>query len=257
MPDLNPADISRQTFVVTKKGFDAQQVRLYLEELAATVAVLNQELVGLRKRNQTLESEVASTKGAEEALQMTLVTATRTKDEMLAEAKEQAEELRHEAFQEAQRARAEALRESDDLLVRSRKEALEAIEEAKRNAQTVIATAQVESRDLRDKVVHLRKALATTRATLEGTLSATLATVEEADDLLAFTGLTDELRDDPIVMEVTEVATAEEPVIDSPTPEIELVDVMVGEAPPVEMEHETVPVPTADQLLNQLRSIGD
>ncbi|NNK92536.1 MAG: hypothetical protein HKO87_08890, partial [Acidimicrobiia bacterium] len=280
MTDVNPADISRQTFLITKKGFDAQQVRAYLEDLASGVALMRQELEEVKDRNTVLESEVASTKAAEEALQMTLVTATRTKDEMLREAKEQAEELRHEAFQEAQRARSEAIRESDDLLTRSREEALQLLEDAKRNAQSVIAAARAEGRDLRDQVVHLRQALASSRAALEGTLTATLETVAETDDLLALANLTETIDDDaPVVVpdpedlgvisdDVAESAHDDveasadpepglepetEPQLESePDAEPELVDALVGETSSVELEFEAVP--TADQLLAQLRS---
>lgn len=296
MPDLTPSDISRQTFVVTKKGFDAQQVRAYLEELASGVALLQSDLADARARTEQLEGEVSSIRAAEEALQMTLVTATKTKDEMLATAKEQAEELRHEAFQEAQRARTEAIREADDLLVRAREDSLRILEEAKRNAQLVISTAQADSRDLRESVAHLRESLSGTRATLVKTLEATLATVTEAEQSLGVpalesTGLDDiavhdgeillgDIAADAVELDDDDLGDVLDSWVDSNDEQTqeydsrieerdaELVDAGVvtngsggdGGVLSRDIEFDDLSdhaVPTADELLAQLRSMGD
>ncbi|HHC08052.1 MAG TPA: DivIVA domain-containing protein [Actinobacteria bacterium] len=102
---LDPAQIRSKRFEMTRRGFDPQQVTAFLDEVAQEVARLRRLVVDLEGRLEEARAKVADVLAAEEALQLTILTATKARDEMLARARREAAEILAEAQREAARLR--------------------------------------------------------------------------------------------------------------------------------------------------------
>ncbi|WP_447977842.1 DivIVA domain-containing protein [Candidatus Nitrospira bockiana] len=79
---LTPLDIQQMTFRVRLRGYDRQEVKLFLEDLAATVESLNHENAALREKLSAAEEQVTALKKAETTLTHTLVSTQAMADDM-------------------------------------------------------------------------------------------------------------------------------------------------------------------------------
>jgi len=97
---IDPSQIRRKRFDSTRRGFDPQQVTAFLEEVADGVAALMRTIDELGAELNEAREKVADVMAAEEALQLTILTATKARDEMLARAERDAGRIRAEAQME-------------------------------------------------------------------------------------------------------------------------------------------------------------
>jgi len=110
MIDLTPLDVrnKRGDFKKLLRGYDPQEVDVFLELVAERLEALVRENIQLRERSETLQQQVSSQTGREKAVQEALVTAQELRSEMRTQAQRQADLILGEAQAEARRQLAEA-----------------------------------------------------------------------------------------------------------------------------------------------------
>jgi cell division septum initiation protein DivIVA len=159
-------------FQVVEQGYDPSQVDQYL---ATQMLQLREQLDTATTRIAELEAELAAAREREDAIQLTMVAATKARDELLQQAKADAAEIvgaaRREAFalttetsQEADR----AIVESKGILTEARRHALSIVDDAEEETKRLIGERQqalvqlhahyeAESTTLIDRINTLRK----------------------------------------------------------------------------------------------------
>jgi cell division initiation protein len=100
---LTAMDIEKQEFRQKMRGYDPQEVRLYLHSVAEEVERLNLENGRLREEIGRFKSKLDELRGREEMLQKTLVTAQQIGDELKERARADADLKLREAAFEAER----------------------------------------------------------------------------------------------------------------------------------------------------------
>jgi DivIVA domain-containing protein len=110
MIDLTPLDVrnKRGDFKKLMRGYDPQEVDVFLEIVAERLEALIRENMALKERTNSLQSQVNSQTDREQAVQAALVTAQEQRAEIRAQAQREAETVVREAETEARRLGAEA-----------------------------------------------------------------------------------------------------------------------------------------------------
>lgn len=111
---LTAMEIERQEFKRSIRGFEPEDVKLYLRSVAEEVQRLNLENADLREEQGRLKSEVEGFRSREKTLQDTLVAAQKMSDELASKSKAEADLLVKEARVKAER----LLQQSQDQLSR-------------------------------------------------------------------------------------------------------------------------------------------
>ena len=110
MIDLTPLDVrnKRGDFKKLMRGYDPDEVDVFLEIVAERLEGLVRENMQMRDRTQTLQQQVTSQLGREQAVQDALVTAQELRADIKAQSQREAEHVLREAQIEARRIIAEA-----------------------------------------------------------------------------------------------------------------------------------------------------
>jgi cell division initiation protein len=103
MIDITPLDVrnKRGDFKKSVRGYDAQEVDLFLELVAERLESLVREGIQLRERVEALQGQVNAQSGREQAVQDALVTAQELRAEIQNQARREAEHIVNEAQAEA------------------------------------------------------------------------------------------------------------------------------------------------------------
>jgi cell division initiation protein len=119
---ISPMEIQRQTFLKRFRGYDAEEVRTYLNLLAEELQQFQREHAALQQERQFLRSIVDEHRQREEILKNTLLTAQRMSEELRETARKQGEttvkeaELQADKLVELAQGRAKSIeRETIDL----------------------------------------------------------------------------------------------------------------------------------------------
>ncbi len=117
MIDLTPLDVrnKRGDFKRVLRGYDPQEVDVFLELVAERLESLVREKLRLQERSQTLEQQVSSQSGRERAVQEALVTAQELRSDMRTQAQREAELILEEARVAGRRITADAERKVETL----------------------------------------------------------------------------------------------------------------------------------------------
>ena len=131
MIDLTPLDVrnKRGDFKKLMRGYDPQEVDVFLEIIADRLEALTRENMALRERTGALQAQVTSQTDREQAVQAALVTAQELRADIRAQAQREAESIVREAETEARRMGAEAEAEARTKL-RGAERQLEKLEDA-------------------------------------------------------------------------------------------------------------------------------
>jgi cell division initiation protein len=166
---LSPDDIVSYEFRQQKvRGYDIAQVDEVLDRLADQVERTDRELDDLRRRLRESEARLAAALETETTLKRTLVTAQDAAERALAEAREQADELRETAE-----------RAIDEQLARAREEARTLVTDAQREARSEVETAQRQRAAIEGRLASLRELEQRHRSSLERHLRAQLDELEQ------------------------------------------------------------------------------
>jgi cell division initiation protein len=166
---LSPDDIVGYEFrQQTVRGYDVQQVDDLLDQLADQVERTERELDDLRQRLRDSEARLAAALETESTLKRTLVTAQDAAERALAEAREQADELRETAE-----------RAIDEQLARAREEARTIVSDAQGEARAELTTAREQRAAIEDRLAGLRELEQRHRSSLERHLRVHLDQLEQ------------------------------------------------------------------------------
>ena len=124
----------RNDFSVVRRGYDPEQVKAYIAERDHE---WERKLTGTAEYIDKIEAQLAEAKSREEAVHLTLVAATKTKEELLESAKRQLEDAKIEAQEEATRILADAKREAFEMVTHSTQEAAKAVEAARAEVERI------------------------------------------------------------------------------------------------------------------------
>lgn len=94
---ITPQDVQQKQFDTVKRGFDPQQVGVFLDQVAATLAQRDRALIEAHRRIESLGKVDAETAHNQEAFRLTLTVASETMEEMLRTAGERAAAIEEEA----------------------------------------------------------------------------------------------------------------------------------------------------------------
>ena len=100
---LTAMDIEKQDFTRKMRGFDPDEVQMFLKAVAEEIERLNLENATLREENGTLAQRLDEFQDRERTLQETLVTAQRMSTDLRDRSKHEAELLVREARVKAER----------------------------------------------------------------------------------------------------------------------------------------------------------
>ena len=100
---ISPMDIQRQIFGRKLRGYDAEEVRTYLNLVSEEVAALQRERDAFEQEVQTLRAIVEEHRQREAILKNTLLTAQRLSEELKDNARKQGESVVKEAELQADR----------------------------------------------------------------------------------------------------------------------------------------------------------
>lgn len=129
---ITPADIQAQTFSEAKRGYDPGEVDVFLEQVSAEVDAMLNKIVDLKNRLTATEQQLADAQAqlaaaaaapapapapapeysaSERQISAALIAAQQTADNIVAEARENAERIRNEADAKAREVIRQALAE--------------------------------------------------------------------------------------------------------------------------------------------------
>ena len=111
---ITARDVERQVFNKKVRGFDPEEVSLYLRSVAEEIERLNLDNARMLEENGRLTREVKEHSAREQTLQQTLVTAQKMSEELRERSQMQADQLMHEARIRSER----TLQETQDQLAR-------------------------------------------------------------------------------------------------------------------------------------------
>jgi cell division initiation protein len=125
MIDLTPLDVrkKRGDFAKALRGYEAQEVDVFLELVAECMEALVKENLQLRERSERLGEQVKGQEGREQAVQEALVTAQELRQGVKEQAEREAALLEREAC-----GRIEKMMQEADALLNERRAALEELE---------------------------------------------------------------------------------------------------------------------------------
>lgn len=156
---LTPEDIEKKRFHDAFRGYNHEEVDVFLDEVAASFQAFHRQIDDAGQRIQQLEGELEASRrslsdaqgdleevrGTEGLLKRTLIAAQRAADEAIAEAEEQSSEIVSKAKERAAQIEAEATR----------------------RASAIVAGADAEIRELEERNEELRTLYATHHARLK------------------------------------------------------------------------------------------
>lgn len=137
MTAIGSTDDHTAEFPIVRRGYDPATVDRFLARLGQRSV---ERTDALERRIAELEAGLDEARRREEAVHLTFVAATKTKEEMLQEASRQLAEAKAVAKEEAERILSEAQYEAFRIVTGAREEAEAAVDEARREAGTAGAS---------------------------------------------------------------------------------------------------------------------
>ena len=144
MIDLTPIDVrkKRGDFSKQMRGYEPAEVDGFLELVAERLEVLVKENLTLKERAARLGDQVRSQEGREKAVQEALVTAQELREDILGQARREADLLQREAEARAEQIRREIEAETERLKRDSESEAERVVEDARGRMDDLHASLQ-------------------------------------------------------------------------------------------------------------------
>lgn len=112
---LSAIDIEQKTFRVALRGYAEEEVDAFLDEIISTVRSLEQQLQDARARAADLESRVSDNRDSEDRITRTLVLAQKTADEVVREARFEAQQILSQARLDASEIEADQVNKKEQL----------------------------------------------------------------------------------------------------------------------------------------------
>ena len=108
--NLTPIDVEQKAFTQALRGYQMDEVDDFLDEVVATLRSYEQRLREAQDKIRALETDTTARGGDESEISRAIITAQRSADRLLAEARAEAETIRGQAEEET----AAAIKKRDD-----------------------------------------------------------------------------------------------------------------------------------------------
>jgi cell division initiation protein len=112
---LSPIDIEQKTFRVALRGYAEEEVDQFLDEIVIAIREYERQLRDANERVAVLEEQLEANRETEERIKKTLIIAQRTADQVVDEARGEAQQLLVEARTQASAVEVERIQEREDL----------------------------------------------------------------------------------------------------------------------------------------------
>ncbi|MDR9450127.1 MAG: DivIVA domain-containing protein [Acidimicrobiia bacterium] len=113
---LSPIDIEQKTFRVALRGYAEEEVDQFLDEIVIAIREYERQLRDANERVAVLEEQLEANRETEDRIKKTLVIAQRTADQVVQEARGEAQQLLIEARTQASEVEVERIQERDNLV---------------------------------------------------------------------------------------------------------------------------------------------
>lgn len=113
---LSPIDVEQKTFRVALRGYAEDEVDQFLDELVVTLREYERQLRDANERVAALEDQLEANRETEDRIKKTLVIAQRTSDEVVQEARREAQQILADARNRASELEIERVRERESLV---------------------------------------------------------------------------------------------------------------------------------------------
>jgi cell division initiation protein len=113
---LSPIDIEQKTFRVALRGYAEEEVDQFLDEVVISIREYERQLRDANERVAVLEEQLEANRDSEDRIKKTLVIAQRTADQVVQEARAEAQQLLTEARERASDVEIERIRERENLV---------------------------------------------------------------------------------------------------------------------------------------------
>ena len=113
---LSPIDIEQKTFRVALRGYAEEEVDQFLDEIVIAIREYERQLRDANERVAVLEEQLEANRETEDRIKQTLVIAQRTADQVVQEARGEAQQLLTEARTKASEVEVERIQERDNLV---------------------------------------------------------------------------------------------------------------------------------------------
>lgn len=174
---MNINDIKSKQFDTVKRGYNPEDVDIFLREIVRFIDKLGEEKTELLKKMEILANKVEEYKKDEESIQEALLGAQKLGKSVLNRAQEKADELERESQEKADNMLSVAKEESDkllndaksvaqDLLVKSKTESTRMIAEAQQQVETIIKTSKYEIEKEKNNLIRVQKEVSTFKTSL-------------------------------------------------------------------------------------------
>ena len=189
MADLSAIEIQQQTFREVFRGYDRYEIEQFLEDVVKAMRSKEGTIRQQTDRISELETQLAASREAEEAIKRTFVAAQRTSQEMVTEAQEKANQLLSDSQAESDKLRRQASEESERMLTTSIEEAERVKTEAEDRARSMQeevdakyaalnAEREAEQQQLAARLIQLRTAVSDMQERMQQFASASSGELE-------------------------------------------------------------------------------
>lgn len=165
---MNINDIKTKQFSTAKRGYNLEEVDVFLREIINFIEKLYDEKTELLRKMEILASKVEEYKKDEESIQEALLGAQRLGKSVLNRAQEKADTLEREAKEKSDHILSVSKEESDkllndarsvaqDLLVKAKTESTKMVAEAQQQVETIIKTSKYEIEKEKNNLIRVQK----------------------------------------------------------------------------------------------------
>lgn len=106
--EITASSVARKHFTKKQRGYDPKEVATYLDSVGSVMATYERDLNQLAAKIERLQEQLAGARQAEEAVKLTIIAASRAKEEMLGKAQIEADRMVTAAVADAAAVRADA-----------------------------------------------------------------------------------------------------------------------------------------------------
>lgn len=174
---MNINDIKSKQFDIVKRGYNPEEVDVFLREIARFIDKMSDEKTELLKKMEILANKVEEYKQDEESIQEALLGAQKLGKSVLSRAQEKASELERESQEKSDHMLSVAKEESDkllsdaksvaqDLLVKAKTESTRMVAEAQQQVETIIKTSKYEIEKEKNNLIRVQKEVSTFKTSL-------------------------------------------------------------------------------------------
>lgn len=150
-------DINQKEFTISKRGYEQDEVRQFMQQVAEQIHKLEAEKASLIKKLEVLAHKIEEYKRDEQSIQAALLGAQKLAKTTVSEAQQQADKLKQEISQKSTEVLRKAKSESDKMVSESKELSQQLLAKSKVDADKMIADAKS----------HVEKTLHDSRYTIE------------------------------------------------------------------------------------------